>query len=143
MKTEKKKAYDVAYRAAHREEIKTKAAVYHAAHRKEKKAYYAAHREETRAYSFSRRGIVRARHLKREYGLTPDAFSSMLDGQGGVCASCETAEWGSLGPNVDHDHATGKIRGILCFRCNAAAGLLKNSADIALALGAYLEANSE
>lgn len=41
--------------------------------------------------------------------------------------------------HVDHDHATGKIRGMLCFSCNAALGLLKDNKDLCLKAAEYLE----
>ena len=80
----------------------------------------------------------RGRRLFTKYGLTPEAFGSMMSGQGGVCTACGSDAWGPGGPQVDHDHATGKVRGILCFGCNTAAGLLRDSAERARALASYL-----
>lgn len=78
-------------------------------------------------------------HRARRYGVTKDAFLSMLSGQGGVCAICGTSDWPSTGPCVDHDHDTGLVRGILCHHCNAAIGMLKDSPAIALAATEYLK----
>jgi hypothetical protein len=56
--------------------------------------------------------------------------------QGGECAIC-----GLVG--VDHDHATGAVRGILCFRCNAAIGQLDDEPDRARGLAEYLARHGE
>ena len=58
----------------------------------------------------------RKSHLKRKYGLTLEAYQELLDSQGGGCPIC-----GKPDPdNVDHDHETGRVRGILCWDCNIA-----------------------
>jgi hypothetical protein len=56
------------------------------------------------------------RHRRRmqRYQLTPDAFQAMLDAQGGICPLCQERP----AKHVDHDHATGRVRGILCNACN-------------------------
>lgn len=57
--------------------------------------------------------------LKR-YGLTPEQYDEILEAQGGGCAVCGATEQRSgRRLNVDHDHKTGRVRGILCNRCNA------------------------
>lgn len=63
--------------------------------------------------------------FKKKYGITPDQAAQMLVAQGGVCAICKTNEWTAAGPSVDHCHATGTVRGILCNRCNAAIGFFR------------------
>jgi hypothetical protein len=66
--------------------------------------------------------------LKKKYGMTPEQFNEMFEKQGRVCALCRTDEHGRGGVhkesrwNVDHDHETGKIRGILCHHCNVSLG---------------------
>lgn len=55
--------------------------------------------------------------VKAVYGITPEAYQMLLDWQGGVCAICERpSKVRRLA--VDHDHATGKVRGLLCRHCN-------------------------
>jgi hypothetical protein len=81
----------------------------------------------------------RKSHLKRKYGLTLEEFHAMLAAQGGGCAIC-----GRPGVDqVDHDHRSGRVRGILCFRCNVALGQLDDDPDRLLAAIAYLDRDDE
>jgi hypothetical protein len=71
----------------------------------------------------------RDRHLKRAYGLARTDYDNMYSEQDGRCAICnikeiETPE-GTL--CVDHDHATGKVRSLLCKQCNHALGLFQDN----------------
>jgi hypothetical protein len=66
--------------------------------------------------------------LKRSFGISLNEYNSMLDSQGGVCAICGTKENRNLA--VDHDHNTGKIRGLLCTNCNTAIGSFKDDINI-------------
>ena len=61
--------------------------------------------------------LGRVGHLKRTFGLTPDELGALIQGQGGTCAICD-------GPpqHIDHDHETGKVRGVLCGPCNMGLG---------------------
>lgn len=58
-----------------------------------------------------------ADRIKRVYGLTIDAYQVLLDYQGGACYICRAVPK-SKRLAVDHDHATGLVRGLLCRRCN-------------------------
>ena len=68
-------------------------------------------------------------HLK-QYGITRDDYDAMLSDQGGVCAVCKTPGKTSSRSNrmaVDHDHQTGRVRGLLCGRCNTLISKLDES----------------
>jgi hypothetical protein len=55
--------------------------------------------------------------LRSTYDITPEAYAMLLEEQGGVCAICQRpSKVRRLA--VDHDHATGKVRGLLCRHCN-------------------------
>lgn len=69
----------------------------------------------------------RKQSLRRKYGLTVEEYESILRGQGGVCLICKTVEKRFV---VDHDHKTGRVRGILCHNCNLVIGHAKESVAI-------------
>jgi hypothetical protein len=125
------KAYQKAYYVAHREERAVYQKAYRAAHLKEckayEKAYYVAHREQDSDYKVLQR-----------YGLSKAVFNNLLDKQKGVCAICGKPGWNGKRPQVDHDHITGKVRGLLCNGCNAALGHIKDYPKIARAMIKYL-----
>jgi hypothetical protein len=65
--------------------------------------------------------------LKSRYGITPEDYDQMLKEQNGVCAICKVRKKEKL--HIDHDHKTGRVRGLLCGACNRALGLLKDNTD--------------
>jgi hypothetical protein len=72
--------------------------------------------------------------LSARYGIGLDEVERMIQEQGGVCAICR-----SVAPrDVDHDHVTGEVRGILCSSCNSGMGLYKDDARLLRAAAAYL-----
>lgn len=76
--------------------------------------------------------LKRKSDLKKQYGLTIEDIKIMLKNQNYKCAICgrEIFLHGSskeLTAHVDHDHKTGKVRGLLCNACNTGIGLLKDS----------------
>lgn len=72
--------------------------------------------------------------IKTRYGISIDERDSLLTLQGNRCAICLTAiSFPSAA--IDHDHVTGRVRGILCHSCNMALGLFKdNSVNLLSAL---------
>ncbi len=66
------------------------------------------------------------------YGITTEQYVEIVSNPCQVCGSTEK-------PNLDHNHKTGKVRGILCGKCNRALGLLQESLENVKALAAYLE----
>lgn len=80
----------------------------------------------------------RVSELKNRYGLTPAQYDEMLKAQGGGCAICGKKPTTKKRLGVDHDHTTGKVRGILCDQCNHAVGLLGDDPDRMMAAAAYL-----
>lgn len=81
------------------------------------------------------------RKLKERYGITPEKYTELLVVQGNRCAICGNEETARHNRSkkvqklaVDHDHLTGKIRGILCQECNR--GIAKFHEDISRLRGA-------
>lgn len=86
------------------------------------------------------------KHLLKKFGLTVEGYEAMLAKQGGVCAVCKRPESTKHGSgtrrlSVDHCHATGKVRGLLCRACNTAAGLLRDDFAVIKSLLSYLESH--
>ena len=79
-------------------------------------------------------GGTREYHLRRRYGLTSADVDAMIEAQGGTCAVCPGKP-----EHVDHDHKTGKVRGILCFNCNQALGNARDDPKTLRGLARYLE----
>ena len=77
-------------------------------------------------------GGARTYHLTRRYGISAAEADLMLAEQGGVCAICKAAP----AAHVDHDHATGRVRALLCFNCNGGLGQFKDN-PVALHAAAY------
>lgn len=84
--------------------------------------------------------------LKRHFGISLEEYTQMLTEQGGHCATCDYTPptdviHGDVKNRklaVDHNHATGAIRGLLCNRCNIVLGLVKDSPIILEQLVRYL-----
>jgi hypothetical protein len=83
---------------------------------------------------------LRDAHLARSYRLSPTEYAGLLVAQDDRCAICRRprADVGEL--EVDHDHATGAVRGLLCGPCNRGIGQLGDDLERVRAAVAYLEA---
>lgn len=88
--------------------------------------------------------------LKSQYGLSLEEYNLMLEQQGGVCKICgkpetKTQRRGTdrnLTPehlHVDHDHLTGKPRGLLCYKCNTAIGKFDDRPELLRKAADYIE----
>jgi len=102
-------------------------------------AHYAANREK-----YLER--MRVNGLLRRFGLTPQRYDEILAAQDGKCAICGTTEgWFHPGAgrkkrlSVDHCHAGGQVRGLLCDLCNMGIGRFKHDPDLLRAAIDYLE----
>jgi hypothetical protein len=103
------------------------------------------HNEARRIYRLNNKAQLRDYHLQATYGLTPLAYKTMYEAQGGCCKICSIKE--KHAPNqrlcVDHDHDTGVVRGLLCSKCNAAIGLLQDSSEFTIKATTYLQDNGK
>jgi len=104
---------------------------------KEKTAHGRRHRQKYRA-------SYRDKQLRRDFGITMHDYQQLLLEQNGVCAICERPEtslrWGNLQPlAVDHCHTSGKVRALLCHKCNVGIGSLGDDPERLRRAAAYLE----
>lgn len=89
---------------------------------------------------------ARQLYLERTYGISLDDYTRMFEEQGGVCKLCKSTEYKKhsltvtvQALSVDHCHATGKVRGLLCHNCNTALGKFKDNIEVLHAAITYLK----
>lgn len=85
-----------------------------------------------------REGHEQRRRL-RKYGLTQDDYDQLLVEQAGRCPGCDTTDPGVKGWCIDHCHKSGKVRALMCNRCNTMLGLANEDPAILRALADFLE----
>lgn len=95
--------------------------------------YRLKHKKERQIYNDSHKKEARERRLKIRYGITLKQYNQMLKEQKGFCAICGNKE-SRLSNNkkitilsVDHNHETGQVRKLLCYRCNHVLGLVNDN----------------
>ena len=81
----------------------------------------------------------------RTYGLTMDELTAMREKANGICQACgksenEQGHYGKL--VIDHCHETGKVRGLICNKCNTILGLCKDNIDILQGLAQFMNLQS-
>lgn len=130
---------------------------------KRKEAYYAANpdaRKRHRIQSSQKRSeryrqdIAFREHIRKvnreswiaQYNVTSDMYASLFAAQQGLCAICDNPEtivnhYGAVPLSIDHDHKTGAVRGLLCFKCNTKLAALEDELFVGVAM-AYLEKHS-
>ena len=111
-----------AYRKKHKEKIAEK-----------KKRYYQLNKDK-----------IRSLQLLKHYGIDSEEYDTILHSQHGVCAICKKPETHKLHGkiamlSVDHNHDTGKIRGLLCNTCNRALGLFRDDVKLLKAAAIYAD----
>lgn len=102
--------------------------------------YYQRSRAEILQYKRDWYKANKVKNRLRKYGMTPADYDKRLAEQGFTCALCPTEAWetrdGVL--HVDHDHETGKVRGLLCHHCNLGLGHFADDPDRLAAARTYL-----
>jgi len=78
-------------------------------------------------------------HLKKRYGLETSDVDEMLEAQGNACAICR--EVFNDNHHIDHDHQSGKVRGLLCGKCNRGIGMFSDDPDRLVSAIKYLKDN--
>lgn len=72
----------------------------------------------------------RERHLMTKYGITLDYYDKLLEVQNYCCDICKNVNKSERRLCVDHNHTTGKVRGLLCDTCNTALGKFRDNVDL-------------
>lgn len=112
-------------------------------HRQDALAWYRANRERRRLHlkerlkanpDFNRKG-----HLRYSFGLRLDEYNAMLAAQGNACAICRLPPNSKRAFAVDHDHNTGRLRGLLCNNCNLLLGHAGDGTERLAAAITYLK----
>lgn len=103
-----------------------------------------------RAYRAANPERFKVYDLKRNYGVSAEDYKNLLSGQGGACAICSQPET-ALDPKtgaaramaVDHCHTSGKVRALLCSKCNTGLGSFNDDPARLTAAIAYLRQHKE
>ncbi len=100
-------------------------------------------RKHQKEYHSNNKDIRRAYRLFYKYGISIEDYNEMFNQQDGCCAICgvnQTELNKSLA--VDHDHSTGEIRGLLCYKCNVSLGLMDEDTYNLSRMIKYIEQHS-
>jgi len=105
------------------------------------RAYQALYREQNR-------DVLSDRERERRFGITRQEYAEIFHSQNGTCAICSLPETATRNGKVkalavDHDHKSGKVRGLLCSDCNTGIGKLKENRNIFLSAIKYLDKYSD
>lgn len=92
------------------------------------------------------RETYRRHRLKKSFGLTLEEYRDMVEAQGGVCYICKRPEVTDrrgrvIDLAVDHDHATGQVRHLLCGNCNKGLGNFQDSPELLASAILYLRSH--
>ncbi len=105
-------------------------------------SYYSRHKTQERKRKIGKRpsgdALVNC-NLKAKYNITLEEKKEMWREQNYMCAICRK-HLATIGQaNVDHDHATGEVRALLCRDCNTGLGHYRDSPDLLREAADYLE----
>lgn len=75
----------------------------------------------------------------RKYGITQEQYDQLLADQAGHCPGCGTDDPGTKGWCIDHCHRSGRVRALLCNRCNTVLGLANEDPAILRMLADFIE----
>lgn len=139
------------YYRDHKEELLEKGRKYHLenkderhkAHRKYREKYKDRINKASREWCEKNKFELRKKAIERKYGLKVAEYEKLVLEQKNLCAICEKRERVSHKGQikelaVDHDHETGKVRGLLCHSCNLAIGVLLDKPELFKKAAEYL-----
>lgn len=95
------------------------------------KRYASKNKDKFKKYYKENKNLWKNSQLKRDYNITIEEYNVLLYNQNFKCSICEIhIDNLTKKLHVDHDHTTGRIRGLLCHHCNTGLGLFKDSEDL-------------
>lgn len=119
------------------------------ANKQKLKDYYISNRERTRKWARERwrnnpnvRRTAKNCAIKKTYGISLEDYDKLLEKQAGVCVICGQLPKSNRKSNklaIDHSHRTGKVRGLLCHRCNNGLGCYDDSIELLQKAVEYLK----
>jgi hypothetical protein len=149
---ESRKEYTKEYGRTHKMEAKARSKKYRDFHKIEikeyTKEYYKMHKDEInkkcKEYSKLHKTKRKDQHIKYAYGITSEEYDQIFLEQDGKCKICGIHQ-NELKRNlaVDHNHMTGKVRGLLCTKCNTVLGLVNDDPVLLIKAEEYLESFME
>jgi len=146
---ERERASNRKWGAANREKVNAKARAWRAENKDKVKAYnvawYAERHNRNELSRFNRiayRSHRRAHHINKKFGLSTEQYESMVVAQKGQCALCPQVDLPEKRLAIDHDHKTGKIRALLCDRCNRGIGFFDEEPKRLRAAAEYIETHN-
>ena len=106
----------------------------------ESKEWYEKNKDRKRELSKKYKHVKKDKDLQATYGIDLETYRRMLAQQNSRCKICHTHQDElKRAMCVDHDHGTGKVRGLLCDTCNRSLGLLKDNVNTLMRAVKYLK----
>lgn len=105
--------------------------------------------EKRRQWGAANGDRIHARHIRKRYGMDVDDFLALLERQEDCCLICLGLfdfvgyHKSDKSPVVDHDHVSGKVRGLICKKCNIALGCFRDSPQVVASALRYLRLRKE
>lgn len=141
------RAYNKAYELRNRERVRQRRRAWRQRNLQKVREYFREYARNHRAKYPERHRAIKCASYKRnrdrlraaKYGITELNYLAIHSAQEGKCAICGSPFCGKS-PRIDHDHATGIVRGLLCHNCNAGIGLFKDRPELLRSAASYLSA---
>jgi len=138
------------YQKQYRENNKEKIKEYRDKYRKTHKKYFKIYRKKYKLtypnrhkeYYIKNKLKIKEYNLLKKFNLTIQNYNNLLKNQNNGCAICGKIEKSKY-LNVDHNHNTGKVRGLLCMDCNTGIGKFKDNLNILQNAINYLRSYNE
>ena len=150
---EERKAYSKEYRKKNKKKLKEYKKNYFQEHREREikknkewiKNNLEKHREHNRSYAKKHKERIktygRKWSIKKTYKISYEDWLKIWESQDGKCAICGESFVKPSDAHTDHNHKTGKIRGLLCRNCNIAVGLFKDNPELTIKATEYILKN--